>query len=75
VRTEQARPGLDIKIFNLERTVCDILPSRNQVDIQLNNEVLKRYVKKEERDLGLLYQYAGQFSIQKIVRETIKVFL
>ncbi len=67
--------GNDIKTLNLERTVCDVLRSRNQVDIQLVNEVLKRYVKKKERDLGLLYQYAGQFRIQKIVRETIEVLL
>ena len=43
----------------------------NPVDIRLVNEGLKRYVKKKERDLGLLYQYAGQFRIQKIVREHI----
>jgi hypothetical protein len=41
----------------------------NPVDIQLVNDVLKRHVKKRERDLGLLYQYAGQFRIQNIVRE------
>ena len=47
----------------------------NPVDIQLVNEVLKRHVKKRERDLGLFYQYAGQFRIQNIVRECIGVLL
>jgi len=46
-----------------------------QMDIQQVNEVLKRYVKKKEKDLDLLYQYAGQFGIQKIVREYIEVLL
>jgi len=67
--------GNDIKTFNLERTVCDVLRSRNQMDIQQVNEVLKRYVKKKEKDLDLLYQYAGQFGIQKIMREYIEVLL
>jgi predicted transcriptional regulator of viral defense system len=67
--------GNDIQTFNLERTVCDVLRSRNQMDIQQVNEVLKRYVKKKEKNLDLLYQYAGQFGIQKIVRETIEVLL
>jgi predicted transcriptional regulator of viral defense system len=67
--------GNDIKTLNLERTVCDVLRSRNQVDIQLVNEVLKRYVKKSERDLDLLYNYARQFMVQKIIRETIEVLL
>ena len=67
--------GNDIKTFDLERTVCDVLRSRNQVDIQQLNEVLKRYVQKKERDLDLLYNYARQFGIQKIVREYIEFLL
>ena len=67
--------GNDIKTFNLERTVCDILRSRNQIDIQQVNELLKRYVKKKEKDLDLLYNYARQFRIQKIAREYIEVLL
>jgi predicted transcriptional regulator of viral defense system len=67
--------GNDIKTFSLERTVCDILRSRNQVDIQQVNEVLKRYVQKREKDLDLLFNYARQFRIQKIVREYIEVLL
>jgi predicted transcriptional regulator of viral defense system len=67
--------GNDIKTLNLERTVCDILRSRNQIDIQQVNEVLKRYVQKREKDLDLLYHYARQFRIQGIVREYIEVLL
>jgi predicted transcriptional regulator of viral defense system len=73
--TIQSPHGNDIKTLNLERTVCDVLRSRNQVDIQQVNEVLKRYVKKKEKDLDLLYNYAGQFRIQKIVREYIEFLL
>jgi hypothetical protein len=65
----------DIKAFGLERTVCDILRRRNQADGQLVNEVLKKYVKRREKDLDLLFQYAGQFRIQKIVRDTIEFLL
>jgi hypothetical protein len=67
--------GNNIRTYNPERTICDILRNRNQVDIQLVNEVLKRYIKKREKDLDLLYNYARQFRIQKIVREYIEVLL
>jgi predicted transcriptional regulator of viral defense system len=67
--------GNDIHSLNLERTICDLLRSRNQLDIQLLNEALKRYAKKREKNLDLLYQYARQFRIQKIVRETFEVLL
>lgn len=67
--------GNAIKTFNLERTICDVLRSRNQMDVQQVNEALKRYVRKKERNIDLLYSYAGQFRIQKIVREYIEVLL
>ncbi len=65
----------DIKTFNLERTICDVLRSRNQLDVQFVNEALKRYAGKKERNIDLLYTYAGQFRIQKIVRQYIEVLL
>lgn len=67
--------GNDIKTFNLERTICDLLRSRNQIDVQQINESLKKYVGKKDRNIDLLYSYARQFSIQKIVREYIEVLL
>ena len=36
---------------------------------------LKRYVRKKERNVDLLYSYAKQFRIQKIVRNFIEVLL
>jgi len=67
--------GNDIKTFNLERTVCDVLRSRNQIDVQFVNEALKKYVIHEDRNIDQLYNYAKQFRIQKIVREYIEILL
>ena len=67
--------GHDIKTFNLERTICDVLRSKNQLDIQFVNEALKRYVVNNERNIDLLFDYASRFKIQKIVRQTIEVLL
>ena len=45
------------------------------MDVQQINESLKRYVRKKERNIDLLYAYSKQFRIQKIVREYIEVLL
>jgi predicted transcriptional regulator of viral defense system len=73
--TVKSPHGNDIKTFNLERTICDLLRSRNQIDIQQINESMRRYVGKKDRNIDLLHTYARQFSIQKIVREYIEVLL
>ena len=67
--------GNEIRASNLERTICDILRSRNQMDVQFVSEALRRYVRKKEKNLDLLHDYAKSFRIQKIVREYIEVLL
>jgi predicted transcriptional regulator of viral defense system len=67
--------GNEIKTTNLERTITDVLRSRNQIDVQLVNEAIKRYVRKKEKNVDLLYSYAKQFRIQKIVRNFIEILL
>ena len=73
--TVKSPHGNDIKTFNFERTICDVIRSRNQLDTQLVNEALKRYVKRRDKNLDLLYHYARRFRIQKIVREYIEILL
>jgi len=74
VRTKSPH-GNDIKVFNFERTICDVLRSRNQVDVQFVNEALKKYVVHKDRNIDQLYNYAKQFRIQRIVREYIELLL
>lgn len=67
--------GNEIRVTNLERTICDALRSRNQMEIQSVNSALKRYVTKKEKNINLLYSYAKAFHVQKIVRQYIEVLL
>lgn len=64
-----------IRVTNLERTICDILRSRNQMDIQYVTSALKRYIVRKDKNINLLYSYAKAFHIQKIVRQYIEVLL
>jgi len=75
VITIKSPHGNDIKTFNLDRTICDVLRSRNKIDIQFVNEALKKYVIHKERNIDQLYDYAKQFRIQKTVREYIEFLL
>ena len=75
VITMKSPHGNPIRTTSLERTICDVMRSRNQIDVQLVYEALKRYVSKKERNIDLLYSYAKRFRIQKIVREYIEVLL
>lgn len=67
--------GNGIRATDLERTICDVLRSRNQIEIQFVTSALKRYVMKKEKNISRLYEYAKAFQIQKIVRQYIEVLL
>jgi predicted transcriptional regulator of viral defense system len=75
VISKKSPHGNEIRATNLERTICDVLRSRNQIDVQFVNEALKKYVIDKDRNIDRLYNYAKEFRIQKIVREYIEVLL
>lgn len=73
--TLKSEHGNNLRTFDLERSICDILRNRNQMDIQFINEALKRYVRRKDRNIDLLYGYAMKFRIEKVVRNYIEVLL
>ncbi len=75
VETIQSPQGNELRVTGLERTITDMIRSRNQMDVQAVNEALKRYVRRNDKNLYLLYDYARQFRVQKKVREYIEVLL
>lgn len=67
--------GNKIKLYNVERTICDIVRSRNKIDTQIVNEALKRYVKKKSADYTLLMEYAKKFKVEKLLKNYMEVLL
>lgn len=67
--------GNDIRLYNIERTICDMVRSRNKIDIQIFNDALKRYIKLKSADFNLLGEYAKEFHIDKIIKKYMEVLL
>lgn len=67
--------GNMIPMYNLERTVCDLIRSRSNIEIQNFTAVLKTYVSRTDKDLNLLMKYAKQFRIDNVLRRYMEVLL
>ena len=65
--------GNDVNLYNVERTICDIVRSRNKIDIQIFNDALKRYSKLKTADLILLSEYAKKFNVEKVLKRYMEV--
>lgn len=64
-----------VKIYDLEKSVCDAVRFRNKVGIDITSEILKNYLKRKDKDLNKLWQYACLLRIEKQMRDFITVML
>jgi predicted transcriptional regulator of viral defense system len=67
--------GNQVYCYNSERTLCDILKTRNKTDIQLVSEAFKNYVKSDNKNIGLLSEYGRKFGVEERLRNYLEVLL
>jgi predicted transcriptional regulator of viral defense system len=67
--------GNIIVTYDIERTLCDVIRSRNKIDNQIVIEAVKKYALRKDKDLHRLYKYAGNFGVEKIIHNYLEVLL
>lgn len=67
--------GHMVKVYNAERTLCDIFRGHSQVDIQDRQTAVKEYVRQRGKDIPKLMEYAQIFKIDKIIKPYLEVLL
>ena len=71
--TMKLSDNTEIKIYDKERTICDIIKDRNKIDTQILNTALKEYMKRKDKNLFLLYNYANALRIETILNQYLEV--
>lgn len=59
--------GYDVLITDMERTVCDAVKYRNKIGFDVCGEVIDNYLKKENRNISLLHEYAQKLRVKNIM--------
>ena len=62
-------------MYDLERTICDLVRSRRNFEIQDFNMAIKTYLQRSDKDLNRLMIYTKAFRIEKIIRQYMEVLL
>lgn len=62
-------------IFDIEKTVVDIIYYRNKIGIDETSEVFKNYLKRSDRQLDKIYDYAKRLRCEKVVRTYMEVLI
>lgn len=67
--------GNEVKVYDKERTICDILRNRNTIDTQVITDALKRYSRLETINLPRLSEYAKHLRVVKPLTTYLEVLL
>ena len=67
--------GNDVPAYDLERTICDVIRSRNKLGTETFLSALKLYATNPKKNLNTLNSYAQMLRISDILRHYLEVLL
>jgi predicted transcriptional regulator of viral defense system len=67
--------GFIIRVYDKERTICDIVKNSKNIDPQILMDALKRYAQQKDKDLLKLMRYAKILKTERKVRQYLEVLL
>lgn len=67
--------GNSVLVYNMERTICDILKVRNRIDKEIIYAALKSYIRRKDKNLGQLMKYTKIFRVEKVLKPYLEVLL
>lgn len=65
----------EVRIYDRDRTICDVLRNMNRMDKEIFNKAIQNYVKDPKKCIPNLMQYANELRVQKRVKDVIGVWL
>ena len=73
--TEVKTPfGNMVKVYDIERCICDIIRSKKRMDNEHIKYSLREYIKRKNKDLVKLSKYADKMGIKKEVMDLLEWF-
>jgi len=67
--------GHEIRIYNREKTVCDCFRYRNKLGLDIAKEGLSEYLKRKDRDLEKLLEYAEICRIEPLLQTWLNAMI
>jgi len=73
--SEAVIDGYDLKIYDMEKSVCDAVKFRNKIGLDVSSEILKNYLRRSDRNLERLHDYAKKMRIDTTLSSLISYLL
>lgn len=66
--------GNKVRAYDIERSICDIIRSKNRMDLEQVKKVIRQYMKSKNKDMSKLSEYSKKMGINKQVMELVGMF-
>ncbi len=67
--------GNRVRHYNSERTLCDLVRSRNKIEVQEVRAAVKTYLRSKDKDIPKLMRYAKLFKVTNFIKQYTEVLL
>ena len=65
--------GNIIRVYDLDKTICDIIKNKKKIDAEIFNKAIREYFYSKKKNTLKLYEYAKKMNIYNKVRDTFEV--
>lgn len=65
--------GNIIKVYDLDKTICDIIKNKKKIDAEIFNKAIRKYFYSKDKNTLKLYEYAKKMNIYNKARDTFEV--
>ncbi len=67
--------GHEVKVYDLERSMCDLVRNKDKTDIQIYSAAWKTYLDRKDKNISRLMKYAKELNVHNIIRGYLEVIL
>lgn len=65
--------GNVIRVYDLDKTICDIIKNKKKIDAEIYNKAIREYFYSKKKNTLKLYEYAKKMNIYNKVRDTFEI--
>lgn len=66
--------GNKVRVYDIERCICDIIRSKNRMDLEHIKYSIRSYIKRKDKNIKKLSEYAEKLGIKEEVMNYIEIF-
>jgi len=67
--------GFIVPVYNIEKSICDVVRNKDKMDYQVVTDALKSFSKRPDKNLTRLMEYAKMLRIESAIRTYFEVLL